>query len=316
MGALGGLAWFVGPAVLRPLAAMGEAARTIAAGNLDVSLRASRVREVAEVSAAFAAMGAALRASIEREAELEQERRLFIGAIAHDLRTPLFALRGFLQGLEHGIAATPERAARYVAICQDKAAALDRLIADLFAYARAEHLQDVPHRETFDLGALLAKTADSVRPLAETKGIDLELSGPDPCTIGGDPHLLARAIDNLLDNALRHTPPGGRIAVAWRDEGARAVFSVADTGPGIAPQDLPHLFTPLFRAETSRNRHTGGAGLGLAIARRILRSHAGDLTAANRAAGGAIFTAVLPHPAAEPTTAPSHPSRIAVAAAT
>src|SRR5262249_45888404 len=160
------------------------------------------------------------------------------GAIAHDLRTPLFALRGFLQGLEHGIASTPERAARYVAICQDKAAALDRLIADLFAYARAEHLQDVPRCETFDLGALLAKTADGVRPLAETKGIAIELGGPAPCSVNGDPHLLARAIDNLLDNALRHTSPGGRIAIAWREEGSRAVFTVADTGPGIAPNDL------------------------------------------------------------------------------
>ena len=263
IGTLGGVIWFVGPAVLRPLAAMGQAAQAIAAGNLDVTIPASRVREVAAVSAAFAAMGSALRASIEREAELEQERRLFVGAIAHDLRTPLFSLRGFLQGLEQGLAATPERAARYIAVCQDKAAVLDRLIADLFAYARAEYLQQVPRPESFDLAALLAKTVDGLRPMADAKAITLVLSGPTPCPATGDTHLLARAIDNLLDNAIRHTPAGGRIEIDCRRDGQRVLFTVTDTGPGIAQHDLPHLFTPLYRAETSRNRQTGGAGLGL-----------------------------------------------------
>jgi signal transduction histidine kinase len=316
IGTLGGLAWFVGPAVLRPLAAMGQAAQAIAAGNLDVTLPPSRVREVADVSAAFAAMGSALRASIEREAELEQERRLFVGAIAHDLRTPLFSLRGFLQGLEQGLASTPERAKRYVAVCQDKAAVLDRLIADLFAYARAEHLQEVPRREQLDLGGLLAKTADGLRPLVETKEVVLDLSGPSPCPLTGDAHLLVRAIDNLLDNAIRHTPPGGSIAVGWRREADRVLITVTDSGPGIAPHDLPHLFTPLYRAETSRNRQTGGAGLGLTVARRILQAHGGDLSAANGAAGGAIFTAVLPVETAGPAPLRTTSQQVVALAAT
>ena len=101
-------------------------------------------------------------------------------------------------------------------------------------------------------------------------------------------------MENLLDNALRHTPSGGSVRVAWREEGERAVFSVSDTGPGIPPEDLPHLFEPLFRGEASRNRRTGGAGLGLTIARRILRAHGGELSAANRRSGGAVFTGALP----------------------
>jgi signal transduction histidine kinase len=110
---------------------------------------------------------------------------------------------------------------------------------------------------------------------------------------------LARAIDNLLDNAIRHTPAGGRIEIDCRRDGQRVLFTVTDTGPGIAQHDLPHLFTPLYRAETSRNRQTGGAGLGLTIARRILQAHGGDLTAANNAGTGAVFTAALPIPSAE-----------------
>src|SRR5579884_2635464 len=110
----------------------------------------------------------------------------------------------------------------------------------------------------------------------------------------GDRHLLTRAVENLLDNALRHTPAGGAIRVSLGAQGRQVVVRVADTGPGIAAQDLPHLFTPLYRGEASRNRQTGGAGLGLAIARRIARAHGGDLTAANRAGGGAVFTVSLP----------------------
>jgi signal transduction histidine kinase len=101
-------------------------------------------------------------------------------------------------------------------------------------------------------------------------------------------------VENLLDNALRHTPEGGVIEVSWRCEAGRVVFSVADTGPGIPQSDMPHLFDPLFRGETSRNRQTGGVGLGLAIARRALLASGGDLAAHNRQGGGAEFRGWLP----------------------
>jgi signal transduction histidine kinase len=122
----------------------------------------------------------------------------------------------------------------------------------------------------------------------------------------GDRHLLTRAVENLVDNALRHTPAGGEVRVSWGMEGNHVVVRVADTGPGIAARDLPHLFTPLYRGESSRNRQTGGAGLGLAIARRIVQAHGGDLTAANRATGGAVFAATLP--VARHTPPPDDPS--------
>jgi signal transduction histidine kinase len=139
------------------------------------------------------------------------------------------------------------------------------------------------------------------RAQAQANGITLELDGSRAaCRAVGDAHLLERAVENLLGNALRYTPAGGTIGVGWHQEGDRIVFTVADTGPGIAPQDLPHLFEPLYRGESSRNRQTGGAGLGLAIARRALRAHGGDLVAANRPGGGAEFTGWLPPYAADP----------------
>jgi signal transduction histidine kinase len=281
--------------VVRPLEAMGEAARRIAGGNLDFTLPRSRVKEIAAVRAAFQAMGDGLRESIGRQAALEEERRFFVGAIAHDLRTPLFTLRGSLVGLEQGLATSPEKAARYVAVCRQKADQLDRLVDDLFAYTKAEYLEQTLRRERLELGPLFARAVDDLRPRARAKDVEVACEGPDGCpALAGDAHLVGRAVENLLDNALRHTPAGGTITVRCGASADRVTFVVADTGPGIAERDLPHLFEPLYRGETSRNRETGGAGLGLTIARRILRAHGGDLTAANGAAGGAEFTGWLP----------------------
>jgi signal transduction histidine kinase len=288
------VAIFLGRAVLRPLAAVTQASRQIVAGNLDFELPPSQVREVAEVSAAFNAMGAGLRQALERQAELEQERRYFIGAIAHDLRTPLFSLRGHLQGLERGVADTPEKAARYVAVCQEKADELERLVEDLFTYTRMEYQERPPQCAPLELGDVFRRATDGVRPRAEAKAITVALDGPAaPIRLEGDELLLTRAVTNLLDNALRHTPTGGTVCITWREDGDRIVFMVADSGPGFDPHDLPHLFEPLYRGEASRSRKTGGAGLGLTIARRILQAHGGDLTAANLSHGGAELTGTL-----------------------
>jgi len=287
--------------VLKPLAAMNRAVEGIAGGELDVHLPRSAAREVAEVSRALEAMSAALRDALTRQTQLEEDRKLFIGAIAHDLRTPLFMLRGYLQGLESGVAATAEKRAHYIRACRAKADALERLISDLFAYTRLEFLEQEPERVQMELGALLEGAVEGVQPLAASKGISLAVDPPgEPCLVIGDAHMLARVVENLLDNALRHTPEGERIDVRWRRQGERFIVTVADSGPGIAAQDLPHLFTALYRGETSRNRRTGGAGLGLTIAQRIMQAHGGDLTAANNSNGGAMFTATLPamHPTA------------------
>jgi signal transduction histidine kinase len=292
---LAGVGWFFGRTVVAPLAATSEAARKIAAGDLDVALPTSRVREVAEVNTAFAAMSDALKTSLQHQASMEQERRLFIGAVVHDLRTPLFSLRGYLEGFAKGLADTPEKRARYVAVAQDKTAALERLVSDLFDFTRLEYLEQTPRQEPLDLADLLRRIVEASRPRSEAKELTVLVNvDSQPCPIDGDPHLLTRAVENLLDNAFRHTPNGGRIVVTCTAASDAVGFSVADSGPGIPPEDLPHLFTPLFRGETSRNRRTGGAGLGLTIARRILDAHGGDLIAANRAEGGAVFVATMP----------------------
>ena len=292
--ALTAIGWQIGRTVVQPLAATSAAARRIATGDLNVSVPPSNVREVEEVGTALELMSTGLRQSLEQQAELEQERRMFVGAVAHDLRTPLFSLRGALEGLQAGLADTPEKRERYISIASEKADALERLISDLFDYTRLEYLDQTPKRETFDLAALIGRLVDGFQSQAEAKGVELVMPGSHaPCMADGDEHLLTRAIENLLDNAVRFSPPGGTVRIECGSDDTAATFAVLDSGPGIPAGELPHLFSPLYRGETSRNRGTGGAGLGLTIAHRILRAHGGDLTAANHA-DGAVFTATLP----------------------
>src|SRR5579859_3544317 len=248
--------------VWNPLSAMSTAARQIAAGNLDFQIPPSRVREVSIVATAFHAMGDALRESLTRQAELEQDRRFFIAAIAHDLRTPLFALRCYLEGLQRGLADTPAKAAHYIDMAQEKATLLENLIADLFAFARLEYLEQTPALALMDLSKLIEKTVEDIRLQADARRIALLVSGsPSPCEIHADWVLLSRALGNLLDNALRYTTNGGSIQVTWHKENRVLSRSVTDSGPGIDPHDLPHIFSPLYRSEASRSRETGGTGL-------------------------------------------------------
>jgi signal transduction histidine kinase len=251
------IAWLTRRNVLRPLAAMSQAARQIAGGNPDITLLlkpAPQLREVAAVAEAFAAMSAGLQQSIRRQAELEQERRFFVGAVAHDLRTPLFSLRGYLEGLQCGIAATPEKVAHYLTICQEQAETLERLVADLFTYTRLEYLEQAPCHEPLELGNLLRGRVEGMRPRAEAKGIALVTDGPGVhCPLVGDSHLLARVVDNLLDNALTWTPPGAVYACA-----GSARMTDASSACRIAVQVLPALIYPasLHRSTEVKPRAT------------------------------------------------------------
>ncbi len=283
-------ALLVGWAVMKPLRAMSAAASKVGKRDLDFSLPSSRVREVNEAMTAFTAMGDELRAALARQQELEQERQFYISAIAHDLNSPIFALRGYLEGLESGVAATPERTRHYLQVCQAKVSELEHLTGDLAAYTQIERLEQTMRREPLDLSALIHDTVESIRPQAEAKRITLRLTQSAPaCPCVGDAHLLARAITNVLENAVRYTPVDGAITVTCAAEGDQWRFTVADSGAGIAAADLPHLFAPFYRGEASRNRDTGGAGLGLAIAQRIMLAHGGALIATNSAQGGALF---------------------------
>jgi signal transduction histidine kinase len=256
--------------VLRPLARLAADADRIAGGELAVEPVATRAREVAQVGDALGGMAAALEGALAGSTAAERERRFLLTAIAHDLRTPLFTLRGSLEAIERGIGDD-----RSLARAQSKAAHLDRLVGDLFAFSRAEYAREAHAAEPVDLSAVARAAAETVDPGA----LRLDVVTNGPVRLEGDPVALQRVLTNLLDNALHHA----RTRVELRVDGHRV--DVTDDGPGFAADDLPRVFDPLFRGDKARG--AGGAGLGLAIARRLARAHGGDVEAANLPAGGA-----------------------------
>ena len=274
--------------VLRPLARLAADADRIAGGELAVDPVATRAREVAQVADAMGGMAAALGTALGASTAAERDRRFLVTAIAHDLRTPLFTLRGSLEAIERGIGDGDA-----LARAQAKAAHLDRLVGDLFAYSRAEYTRDDRTREPGDLAEIARRAADTVDP----GRIELVVVTNGPVPIHGDPVALQRVLTNLLDNALRHARTRVRLTVAGRR------VEVTDDGPGFAPADLPHVFEPLFRGD--RSRTTAGAGLGLAIARRLVRAHGGEVEAANAATGARVTIELPASDARTPAAAPT-----------
>lgn len=277
--------------IIKPLEELSLHAREVAKGDFDGTLPPAAIAEMAEVREGFRVLVSGLKESFRKQVELEEERRFVMAAMAHDLRTPLFALRGYLDGLTQGIARSPEKMAKYVAVCKEKSAQLDRLVEDLFTYAKTEYPDVGLRRQSVDLSGVIGRSIQSLRLQARQKNISIVENAVEPsCMISGDAHLLERAWTNLLENAVRHTPDDGEIVVQCRQQDGKVTFAVRDSGQGFSEEELRCAFEPLYRGEGSRSRATGGAGLGLTISRRIIRQHGGDLAVANHAEGGALLS--------------------------
>ncbi len=268
--------------VVTPLARLAADADRIAGGELEVTPIRTRAREVAQVGEAMHGMAGALGTALDASAAAERDRRFLVTAIAHDLRTPLFTLRGSLEALERGLGD-----GRYLGLAQERASHLDQLVTDLFAFSRFEYAREAGDWAEVDVAALARHTADA---LANGVDVRVQAGGGEPAIVQGDAQALQRVLTNLLDNALRHSRE--RVDITTQRVNGTVTVEVVDDGPGFAEADLPRVFEPLFRGDRAR----GGshAGLGLAIARRLARAHGGDVQAANAAGGGARLTVHLP----------------------
>jgi signal transduction histidine kinase len=275
--------------VVRPLVALSDAVDAIAGGASFPRGRPSRVREIDELEEALAAMDESLHAAAERDLRREEERRFLITSIAHDLRTPVFLLRGRLEALARGVGDAESNLRR----AQAGGRLLDRLVGDLFAFSTLEYRGARPARERVDLADLFRQAAVGFGARAAEKDVAITADGPEVTTLA-DEQFLSRVVSNLLDNAVRHVPAGGDVELRWTRSSGSIGFSVWNSGNPIPANDLPHLFEPMFRSDSSRNSENGGAGLGLAIARHLIEAHGGTLVAENPPAGGARFAATLP----------------------
>jgi signal transduction histidine kinase len=290
--ASGGLAWWVARGVARPIEAVGDAAGALAAG--DLSRRVARPRdplgassEVLRLTDDFNRMAEALERS-------EAQRTAMVADVAHELRTPLTAMSLRLDALGEGLvpldAVEVERLRRQTAL-------LHRLVEDLRTLSLADSGRLGLHPTPLDAGALARDAVEAAGPAARARGVVLQLEldpGDGALGLVADRDRLAQVLGNLLDNAIRATPEGGRVRVAVARSGATIAFHVRDHGPGIAPADLPTVFERFRQGEHGRRDLRGGSGLGLAIVRTLVEAQGGTVAAGNHAGGGAELTVTLP----------------------
>ncbi|MFE0454309.1 sensor histidine kinase [Streptomyces sp. NPDC058914] len=227
----------------------------------------------------------------ERRERLEAQRKALVSDVAHELRSPLTNIRGWLEVTRDGLV-KPD--AELLAALHEEALVLQRVIDDLRDLADADAGTLRLHREPVAADELLAQVTAAHRVAAEAAGVTLRTRTDGAPWTDADPVRLRQALGNLVTNAVRHTPPGGTVTLTARPEDAHVLLEVADTGTGIAAEDLPHVFERFWRAEKSRSRRTGGSGLGLPIVRHLMAAHGGTADAASTPGEGSVFTLRLP----------------------
>jgi len=270
--------------ILAPVEALTAAVRRMEAGDLSQRVEVTSQDEIGELAQAFNGMADGL-------ARLEELRRNMVTDVAHELRTPLSNIRGYLEALQDGMV---EPEGHIIDSLHAEAMLLNLLVDDLQELSLAEAGQLKLERQPVALADIVDRAVEAVRPRAEAEEIRLQVDLPEDLLVDVDPQRIGQVLRNLLENALLHTPPGGEIAVAARTEGQWVEVSVLDTGSGIAAEDLPYVFERFYRADKSRSRATGGAGLGLAIARQLVEAHGGRIRVESTEREGSTFTFAMP----------------------
>ena len=269
----------------RPVRELTAATLALAGGQVQPQVPVRSRDELGELAASFNQMSADLARAVEL-------RRQMMADIAHDLRTPLTVMAGYLEALRDGVLSpSPER----FETLHLEAQHLRRLVEDLRTLSLADAGELTLNREPVPPGSLLEQAADAHRHQAEGRGISLGIEIADGLpTVSVDPDRLAQVLGNLISNALRHTPSGGEVRLAAARRGARVLLTVRDTGAGIAPTDLPHVFDRFYRGGEAREGEGGESGLGLAIARSLVELHGGAISVQSPPGQGTTFTIELP----------------------
>ncbi|MFJ8845294.1 sensor histidine kinase [Streptomyces cyaneofuscatus] len=286
-----GASVLAGARLVRPLHALTGAAQRMRDGEEHASVPVSGDDEIGRLAAAFNDMSA-------HRARLEEQRKAMVSDVAHELRTPLSNIRGWLEAAQDGLA-DPDPA--FVSSLLEEAVQLQHIIDDLQDLAAADAGVLRLHPEPVRVGELLTQVAAAHQARAETAGVTLTVVAGAGVVLDADPVRLRQAVGNLVSNAVRHTPAGGRVTLrayggggGSESEARWVVIEVADTGTGIPAGDLPYVFDRFWRAEKSRSRRTGGSGLGLAIVRKLTEAHGGTAGATSTEGKGSAFTLRLP----------------------
>jgi signal transduction histidine kinase len=283
--------------ITRNLEHLARTAEHISRGDRSRRAQVQSGDEVEQVAEAFNGMMQRLDEMRAREKESEQARRSLVAAASHDLRTPLTSLRAMIEAINDGILTDEATVRRYLLLMQQEIQNLSHLVDDLFELTQLN--ADAPNwtKEPGSLRDLISDTLESMRAQANAKGVTLcGVVAPTIDPVPMNSLKMQRVLSNLLQNAIRHTPPGGQVSVSAQQcaDDQCVQVEIADSGEGIAPDDLPHIFEPFYRSEKSRARDGGGAGLGLTIARSIVEAHSGTIQVTSAPNVGSRFTFTLP----------------------
>ncbi len=282
--AVGG--WFIAGNILDPIGKVTTTAQKITRAR-DLGRRIEvpeTVDEVGRLAMTFNEM-------LARIEELFRAQQRFVADVSHELRSPLTAVRGNLDLLQRGAASDPEERAQVIEAIDSETARMSRLVSDLLLLARQD--AGVPiAKQTFELDTLLLEVYRQAQLTA--KSVTLVLGAEDQAVIVGDRDRLKQVLLNLVDNAVKYTPQGGKVILSLTKDDMWVKVAVQDTGIGIASENIPNLFDRFYRVDKARSRDAGGTGLGLAIAKSVVDAHNGKITVDSQVGKGSTFTVWLP----------------------
>ena len=284
--AVGGGLFLVSRA-LAPVVQIARSAEHITLHNLNERLPLTNTGDELEH------LSLALNRMIARLNEAFEQNRRFLADASHELRTPLAALRGEMESVVEQARTLPELSDRAGSVLEE-VDRLAKIVDALFAISRLDAGESQQEWERFDLAPLAASTTEQMSLLAEDKGIAVACNVQGKVSVDGDRARIKQVVVNLLDNAIKYTPPGGTISLNVHARGGKAVLEVVDTGMGIPANALPHIFERFYRVDQARSRDAGGAGLGLAIVKSICAAHGGKVEVESAEGKGSQFTVELP----------------------
>ncbi|SFA92592.1 Signal transduction histidine kinase [Cohnella sp. OV330] len=291
------LTYFVSRSIIRPLRSLRRAAEEIKEGNLSHPVRPESRDEIGELAAAFEEMRIKLKDSVDLQLQYEDNRSNLISNISHDLKSPVAAIRGYVEGIMDGVTHTPEMLDSYIKTIHRKTVQMDRLIDELFLFSKLD-LKRLPfHFEEVALDGFLSDCAEELQLDAEKRGVKLSYEPPalaEPAIVVADREKLKRVFVNVVENAVKYADKAdAAIWIGFIEEDGYYKIGIRDNGKGISAESLPHIFERFYRADPARNVDTGGSGLGLAIAQQIVEEHGGLLTAASQLGAGTLITISL-----------------------
>ncbi|KAB2328767.1 HAMP domain-containing protein [Cytobacillus depressus] len=285
---IGILNYLVSRSIIKPISILKEGAERIKSGDLNFEIKAISNDEIGQLNRAFEEMRTKLKESINLQIRYEENRKELLTNISHDLKTPITSIIGYVEGIQDGVANTPQKIEKYLSTVYSKAKDMDSLIDELFLFSKLDLKKEPFHFETVELDKYMRDYVEELYLDLLQQGIHIELHFLNKqIYVIADREKLKRVLANLINNCVKYmTKDRKNISIALNERLRDVVVQVTDNGQGIEPSALPHIFERFYRAEQSRNSQTGGSGLGLAIAKQIIVEHGGEIWATSEIGKG------------------------------